>query len=406
VRAWTRRLDRDVDLLDVAGPDGVLFEQHGLGVAGRGVAMQLPLPEGPGRLAAAADEVAAALAAIDVDDEVGLPGCGPLAFAALPFRDSTPGSVVVPSLVVGRADDGTRWVTTVGDAAGEAGEHLEAPVARHPSPSSYAVRSARSPAAWCEAVVDAVAALQAGEATKVVLAREVVVEADDDIDVVAVLRRLRASYPSSMTFLVDGFLGATPELLVSRMGDVVRSHPFAGTTPRTGDPTADARLAAALLSSAKDRTEHQITIDAVLDRILPFCSYVDSEPEPSIVSLANVQHLATLVEGRLSSPPASVLALVAALHPTPAICGWPDEAALRLIDRLEDLDRGRYTGAVGWVDAAGNGRFAVAIRCAEVAGGRARLFAGNGIVADSDPATELAETRAKLQAVLSALVRP
>jgi isochorismate synthase len=403
VRATTRRLDGDVDLLDVAGAHGFLFEQHGLGVAGRGEALRVPLPVGPGRLAAAADQVTAALGTLEGEDDVGLPGCGPLAFAALPFRDDEPGSVVVPSLVVGRAEDGTRWVTTVG--APET-EHLAAPRHAGPSASSFEVRSARPPADWCGAVADAVAAIQAGEATKVVLAREVVVDADADIDVVAVLERLRASYPSSMTFLVDGFLGATPELLVSRTGDVVRSHPFAGTIPRTGDPTTDARLAAGLLASAKDRVEHQITIDAVLDRVLPFCSYVDSEPEPSIVSLANVQHLATLVEGRLSSPPASALSLAAALHPTPAICGWPDDAALALIDRLEAVDRGRYTGAVGWVDAAGNGRFAVSIRCAEVAGRRARLFAGNGIVADSDPATELAETRAKLQAVLSALVRP
>jgi menaquinone-specific isochorismate synthase len=144
----------------------------------------------------------------------------------------------------------------------------------------------------------------------------------------------------------------------------------------------------------------------VLDAVLPFCSYVDSEPEPSIVSLANVQHLATLVEGRLSSPPASVLALVAALHPTPAVCGWPTAEALAAIAELEGLDRGRYAGNVGWVDADGDGRFGVAIRCAEIDGNRARLFAGNGIVADSDPATELAETRAKLQAMLGAVVRP
>jgi menaquinone-specific isochorismate synthase len=143
----------------------------------------------------------------------------------------------------------------------------------------------------------------------------------------------------------------------------------------------------------------------VLDTLLPFCSYVDSEPEPSIVSLANVQHLATLVEGRLSSPPASVLALVAALHPTPAVCGWPTDAALAVIAELEHLDRGRYTGNVGWVDADGNGRFGVAIRGAEIDGTRARLFAGNGIVSDSDPRTELTETQAKLQAMLAAIVR-
>ena len=193
---------------------------------------------------------------------------------------------------------------------------------------------------------------------------------------------------------------------MSRTGDTVRAHPMAGTTPRGGDPTTDARLAASLLASTKDREEHQITIDMVWDTLLPFSSYVDSEPEPSIVAVANVQHLATMVEGRLSHPPASVLELVAALHPTPAVAGWPLAPALEYIAAHEGIDRDRYAGAVGWVDAAGNGTWAVAIRSAIVEGTTARLFAGVGVVADSDPAAELAETEAKFQAVLSAIVRP
>ena len=391
--ARTRRLDRDVDLLAVAGRDGILFEQHGCGFAGRGLAARID----------GAHAVDDALAAIEVDDEVGLPGTGPVAFAALPFRGD--GTFVVPELVVGQTDDGTRWSTVVGESEDEPLPLLsdDAPVA---SPSHFDVRAGRPPAEWCDAVARAVESMQRGDLEKVVLAREIIVEADLPIDVLDVLQRLRASYPSAFVFSIDGFVGASPELLVSRTGDVVRSHPMAGTTPRTGDPATDQRLAASLLASAKDRAEHQITIDTVLDAVLPFCSYVDSEPEPSIVTLANVQHLASLVEGRLSSPPASVLTLVDALHPTPAVCGHPRAAALAAIDRLEGFDRGRYAGAVGWVDRAGNGRFAVSIRCAELAGTRARVVAGNGIVADSDPATELAETRAKLNALLSAIVRP
>ncbi|HEX4905175.1 MAG TPA: isochorismate synthase [Acidimicrobiales bacterium] len=389
--ARTRRLDHDVDLLDVAGPTGVLFEQHGLGMAGRGEALRIPRPA----------DVEAALAAIDVDDEVALPGTGAVAFTAMPFRGTAP--LVVPSLIVGRADDGTRWETVIGPPGFETGPSSRPPTR---APSSFNVRPGRDPLDWCDAVAEAVAAMRAGDLQKVVLAREILVEADRPFDVIEILRRLRSAYPSAYLFSVDGFIGASPELLVSRTGDVVRSHPMAGTTPRTGDPTADARLAAALLASSKDRAEHQITIDTVLDALLPFCSYVDSEPEPSIVALANVQHLASLCEGRLSSPPASVVTLVDALHPTPAVCGFPRHLALDAIDRLEGFDRGRYAGTVGWVDARGNGRFAVSIRCAEVDGTVARLFAGNGIVADSDPATELAETRAKLNALLSAIVRP
>lgn len=390
--ARTRRLDRDIDLLAVAGRDGVLFEQHGNGFAGRGEAMRIASPADAGDV----------LAGIEVDDEVGQPGTGPVAFTALPFQGNA--SLVVPSIVVGKADDGTRWVTTV--SASEDEPPLLADDAALAGASSFTVRPGRTPDQWCDAVATAVAAMQRGELEKVVLAREIIVEADAPIDPVEVLRRLRASYPSAFVFAVDGFIGASPELLVSRAGDVVRSHPMAGTTPRTGDPVTDARLAASLLASAKDRAEHQITIDTVLDAVLPFCSYVDSEPEPSIVALANVQHLASMVEGRLSSPAASVLQLVEALHPTPAVCGYPRASALEVIARLEGFDRGRYAGTVGWVDRKGNGRFAVSIRCAELAGSRARLFAGNGIVADSDPATELAETRAKLNALLSAMIRP
>lgn len=404
--ASTTRARADVDLLAAAGRDGVLLARSGRGLAGRGQALRVTLPSGPGRIGAAADQVASVLSEIERRDEVGLPGCGPVAFAALPFCDSAPASVVVPSVVYGRADDGTRWVTTI-TAEGQPPPSVDLePTPPLGGPSSYRVTASRTPADWCDAVAEAVQALRTGLPAKVVLAREVVVEADAPLAAAEVLRRLASVAPASMLYSVDGLVGASPELLVSRTGDIVRSHPMAGTTARTGDPAADARLSASLLASAKDRAEHQITIDMVLDTVLPFCSYVDSEPEPSIVAAGNVQHLASLVEGRLSSPPASALALVGALHPTPAVCGWPRSEALALIDRLEGLDRGRYAGPVGWVDADGNGVFAVAIRGAELDGSQARILAGNGIVVDSDPAAELAETRSKLQAVLSAVVRP
>jgi menaquinone-specific isochorismate synthase len=208
-----------------------------------------------------------------------------------------------------------------------------------------------------------------------------------------------------MLFAIGGFVGATPELLVARHGDVVRSHPMAGTAPRSADPSTDARLAATLLASTKDREEHRITIDMVHDTLLPWCSYLDEEAEPSIVAMANVQHLATMVEGRLSAPAASVVELMTALHPTPAVCGYPRQSALDLIRQHEALDRGAYAGPVGWVDAAGNGEWAVGIRSAQLDGNLARLVAGVGVLPDSDPDAELAETRAKLQALLNAIVR-
>ena len=390
MKARTIRLDGDVDLLDVAGSDGLLFVQDGLGLAGRGAALRVPV-----------EEAEAALAAIDVDDDVGAPGCGAVAFAALPFEPDAPAEVVIPRLVIGRAADGTRWRTVIGDYD----EPLHVP-AMVQEPSSFTVRSVRPVDEWCETIALAAKAIRDGRLRKVVLAREVVVEADRPHDVRSVLHRLRHGYPSCMVFSVDGFVGASPELLVSRAGDVVRSQPMAGTAPRSGDPSADARLAAALLASAKDREEHQITIDVAHDTLLPWCSYLDALAEPTVVPVANVQHLATLVEGRLSSPAPSALTLARALHPTPAVGGSPTEEALLVMAELEGLDRGRYAGPVGWVDGAGNGRFAVGIRSAEISGTTARLFAGVGVVADSDPDAELAETRVKLQALLSAIVRP
>lgn len=402
--ARTRRLDRDVDPRVVAGADGVLFARNRVGFGGRGEALRV------GR-----DDVAAALAAIDVEvDEVARPGSGPVAFGALPFLPGAPADLVVPSLSVGRAADGTRWVTTVGSATDPEPDvaalldrfDAEAATAADPGPGSFSVRSSRAPADWVDAVAEATARIRGGALDKVVLAREVVVEADSPILVDVVLQRLAQAYPDCYLYLVDGFCGASPELLVGRAGDVVRAQPMAGTAPRRGDPTADARLAASLLASPTYRREHQVTIDAVHDGLLAFSSYVDYEPEPSVVPLANVQHLATTVEGRLSHPPASILELVAALHPTPAVCGRPRAAALEVIAELEGLDRDRYAGAVGWVDAAGNGDFAVALRGATISGATARVVAGNGLVGDSDPPTELIETRAKMQAMLAALLRP
>ena len=191
-------------------------------------------------------------------------------------------------------------------------------------------------------------------------------------------------------------------------GDMIRSHPLAGTAPRTGDPTADARIAAALIGSMKDQVEHRVVIDVVHDTLLPYCSYLDWAPEPSIVKVANVQHLGSQAEGRLSKPLPTVIELVRALQPTPAVGGYPTDRAVELITAVEGFERGLYGGTVGWVDGAGNGRWAVTLRCAELSDDRrsARLVAGGGIVADSEPLSELAETQAKFQAMLSAIVRP
>jgi isochorismate synthase len=392
MRAVTRPLGRDVDLNDVARGDGVLFVRDGVGLAGRGVALEVPLDDAP-----------AVLAGIDRDDAVRQPGTGPVAIGTIPFAPGAPAKLIVPAVAVGKGPDGHRWITVIDGAEAD----LTPPAPPRPSATSFTVRPGVDVETYLTAVAAGRDAVKNGQLVKVVIARDVVVEAAAPIDVHAVLLRLKASFGSSYRYSVGGFVGASPELLVARHGDVVRSHPLAGTAPRTGDPTTDARLAAGLIASVKDQIEHRVVIDVVHDTLLPWCSYLDWEAEASIVAVANVQHLGTAIEGRLSEPPPNVLELVTALSPTPALGGHPRDVALRLIADVEGIDRGRYGGAVGWVDAEGNGTWAVAIRCAELTGDRrrARLFAGGGIVAGSDPLRELAETQAKLQAMLSAIVR-
>ena len=391
MRAVTRPLDTAVDLNDIAGADGYLFVREGVGFAARGVAARVPLGDVP-----------AVLAAIDHRDEVG--GVHPVALGCVPFEPGAPTELVIPRVTVGKAADGRRWVTTFDDA-----DPTVVPAPRPtPSAAEFTVAAAAPVEHYLAAVAAARDAVRAGSLQKAVIAREVLVRSNTPIDVHAVLLRLRASFGSSYRYSIDGFIGASPELLVRVDGNTVESHPLAGTAPRTGDPATDARVAAELIASTKNQVEHRAVIDMVHDTLLPWCSFLDWEPEPSIVAVANVQHLGSRVEGHLSDPRPNVLDLVRALSPTPALGGAPRAEALALIAAVEGFERGRYGGAVGWVDAAGNGTWAVAIRCAELSADRctARLVAGGGIVAESEPLAELAETQAKLQAMLSAIVRP
>jgi isochorismate synthase len=391
VRALSRPLDRDVDLNDIARGDGYLFVRDGVGIAGRGVAARVSI-----------DDVPRFLAAIDHDDQAD--GARPVALGVVPFKPGSPGELIVPAMAVVKAADGRRWVTTIDGVAPD----LDTPPRPQPRAQSFTTEPLTPIDHYLAAVTAARDAVRDGRLSKAVIAREIRVRSDEPIDIHAVLLRLRASFGSSFRYSIDGFVGAMPELLVSVEGDTVRAQPFAGTTPRTGDPDTDQRSAAELLASAKNQTEHRIVIDSIHDTLLPWCSYLDWEPEPSIVAVANVQHLGTRMEGHLSDPRPNVLELVRALAPTPAVGGFPRDAALALIDEVEGFERGRYAGSVGWVDSAGDGTWAVALRCAEFSADRrcARLVAGGGIVADSEPLAELAETQAKFQAMLSAIVRP
>jgi len=400
MRAHTRPLTAvhpgDLDLNDIARGDGYLFVRDGVGVAGRGVAARVRLAD-----------VAATLAAIEHVDEVG--DVYPIALGVVPFEADLPCELVIPRVLVGKAADGRQWVTTIDDdAVNSTSVDLAVPPRPKPRAQTFTVAPLTDIDRYLAAVVTARDAVRDGRLTKAVIAREVTVTSPEFIDVHAVLLRLKATFGSSYRYSVDGFIGASPELLVSVEGNTVQSRPLAGTTPRTGDPETDERAAAELLASEKNQIEHRVVIDMIHDTLLPWCSYLDWEPEPSVLSVANVQHLATTLEGHLSDPRPNVLELVRALSPTPALGGFPKADALALIAEAEGFVRGNYGGAVGWVNAVGDGTWAVAIRCAELSPDRrsARLVAGGGIVADSEPLSELAETQAKLQAMLSAIIRP
>lgn len=406
-------LDSVPDLVALGARTGLLWSREGLVVAGLGQVARWQ-PDGIDALHEAGERLAAI--ASDPASTASGPGTGPIAFATLPFDRTANGTLIVPEILLGQAPDGRRWLTVVADddasadtsdALARMNDVLDRPVPDGPQPQSFDLVSTLAPEIWRDEVIGfARSRIRAGELDKAVLARELVLRTDHPIDPAHIIERLRRSYQTAILFSVDGFVGASPELLVSRTDALVRAHPLAGTAPRSSDPTEDQRMTTRLLTSDKDRWEHQITIDWLLDTLLPYCSFVDAEPEPTIVSLANVHHLGTRVEGRLSSPPAGVLELVAALHPTPAVGGHPQQPALDLIAAMERMDRGRYAGPTGWVDAAGNGEFAVSVRSAQIDNTTVRLCAGVGVVRDSDPAAELAETRAKFQAMLSALVRP
>jgi len=342
-----------------------------------------------------------------VRDEVGLPGTGPVAFGSFAFspRSASGGVLIVPEVVVGRRGD-RFWLTTIGTGA-------VVPVATPPRPTDPAsdhggVRfsdGARSPGDWQDTVAAAIGRITAGRLEKVVLARDLHAVSERPVDVRAVLARLADRYPGCWTFSVDGLIGATPEMLVRREKGLVTSRVLAGTIRRSGDDAGDLALAARLARSSKDLEEHEYAVRSVADALAPHCTTTNVPEAPFVLHLANVMHLATDVTGVLADRTTS-LGLAAALHPSAAVCGTPTADAAALIEAVEGMDRDRYAGPVGWMDAEGDGEWGIALRCARVDpvdARRLRLFAGCGIVAGSDPAAELAEANAKLLPMREAL---
>ncbi len=397
-------------------PDVLAWVHHGAGLAGWGEAVRVTLPAGEDRFTAGEKWLRSVFDATDIDDQVRVRGSGPIAFGSFTFDASSDGSaLIVPRTVLGRDGHGHAWLTSVGPGGTTPPKPPTILGGTIPPAPPWAPEGGQPVLRWRDgsltgpgwerAVADAVAAIRTGSLRKVVLARDVFATAAEPIDTRVVLRRLAGRYPDCFTFACDGLVGATPELLVRRAGREVSALVLGGTAPRGGDPARDEVLGAELLASAKNTEEHAYAVASIRDGLGPLCDTLEVEPRPSLVRLPNLQHLGTHIRGTLTGngTPKSVLALAAAVHPPAAVCGTPTAAALELIRELEHMDRERYAGPVGWVDAEGNGEWGIALRCAQLSGRTARLFAGCGIVAGSDPAAELAETLVKLQPMRDAL---
>lgn len=365
------------------------------------------------------------VSAATVQDEIGAPGSGLLAFGSFAFSPDSErgGTLAVPEVVIGRRD-GRCWVTTIEPEGTTATAPHRAPAPRPARSGSGGttpavdLREGTVPASrWPDVVRAAIARIRAGEVEKVVLARDVVAEGDAPLDPVGVLRRLADRYSATWTFAVDGLVGATPEMLVRLQDGLVRSRVLAGTVRRDRTPApsvteahpelepthrSDPRLH--LVSDEKELEEHAFAVRSVAEALAPHCGPLEVPDEAFVLELPDVYHLATDISG-VPADGATSLRLAAALHPSAAVCGTPSDVAARLIAEIEGMDRGRYAGPVGWLDGSGDGDWGIALRCGQFApdARSMRLFAGGGIVAASDPESELAETEAKLAAMRYAL---
>jgi len=397
-----------VDALLSVLPDDrpVSWLRKGEGLVGWGVAAEVRT-QGATRFSDADKWYSEQVARARVHDEVEEPGTGLVCFGSFAFSDEPGDSVlVIPSVIVGRRGT-TTWCTTVttGEVAGQPeAPRLEVAVPpRAPATVDFA-DGALDSEQWMSVVADAVARIQQGDLEKVVLARDLLAIASEPVDVRWPLTRLAAQYPMCWTFHVDGFFGATPEMLVRRERGLVTSRVLAGTIRRTGDDERDLALAATLARSSKDLEEHEYAVRSVADALEPHCSSMNVPESPFVLHLPNVMHLASDVAGVVhDAETVTSLQLAESLHPSAAVGGTPTPVATALITEIEQMDRERYAGPVGWMDASGDGEWGLALRSGRVEGREVRLFAGCGIVADSDPEAELAESQAKFVPVRDAL---
>ena len=377
--------------------DPLLFLRRKQGVAGIGEALRLEF-SGEDRMRDAAIAWRSLVSAATITDPVGLPGTGLVALGSFAFsRDSAATSVlIVPSILIGRRD-GRSWITRVNTDAPQ-----PTPTALGPEYRLSLLPGEMKPDMFTAAVDAAIAAIGEGTVRKVVLARDLVGHLPEGADLRRVLLELALGYPDGFTYAVNGLIGSSPETLVRVDHGEVGARVLAGSIGRGSDAETDHDAAVSLATSTKDLDEHAYAIASVLRVLEPHSSVLTASEQPFTLKLPNLWHLASDVAGKLSDGSSS-LDLIAALHPTAAVAGAPTGAAMDLIEELEPFDRGRYAGPVGWVDANGDGEWAVALRCAHVSStGRITAYAGAGIVDGSVAERELAETKMKFRPVVEA----
>ena len=344
------------------------------------------------------------LSQLEIKNNVHGVGTGPILFASFAFSDDEPSLLTIPQIVVVQKN-GKSWITWIGNGQPELSKRI---VEKSGLELTWE-QGALNDNEWLQAVAESVSRIKSGELEKVVLARDLLAYANKEINPAALIQSLETEYPSTWLFLVDNLIGATPELLVRLSKSLVTSRVLAGTIRRTGDEERDFALAGSLAKSSKDLEEHEYAVRSVAEALEPCASSTNVPEAPFVLHLPNVMHLATDVTGVINDTASKVdiFKLVAALHPSAAVCGTPTDNAMELITELEAMNRGRYAGPVGWVDAHGDGEMGIALRCGEIAPDRKsiRVFAGCGIVAGSSAEQELAESQAKLVPIRSALTR-
>jgi menaquinone-specific isochorismate synthase len=341
------------------------------------------------------------LETFSIADSVHGSGTGPVLFTSFSFDRNEESYAFIPKVIVGKKGDKS-WITWIGE--GSQPSLVEAPGALTSQEFSWSAGTL-SEADWKKRVGQVIEKIESGSIEKVVLARDLIATANTDIDARPILRSLSTNYPATWVFSVAGLIGATPELLLRLSRGMVTSRVLAGTIPKTGDDSKDLALAGSLARSSKDLEEHEFAVRSVADALEPFCSSTNVPDAPFVLHLANVMHLATDVTGALieSKKDIDVFSLLKSLHPSAAVCGTPRNKAFEVIEEIEGMNRGRYAGPVGWVDASGDGELGIALRSGQIDKKQIRIFAGCGIVSGSDPDIEVAESLAKFAAMQSAL---